>query len=90
MFRYCMMEGINNATSCQIVIHFYQNKAHEAKDASSCLIKWLQDGIIRDMLCLTSIFDLLIRSKFHSISLNCELQTDQLKDRPSCRVATVH
>ena len=30
-FQYCKMEGINNATHCQIVINFYQNNQAKGK-----------------------------------------------------------
>ena len=30
-FQYCKMEGINNATRCQIVINFYQNNQAKGK-----------------------------------------------------------
>ena len=36
------------------------NKANKPKEASSCLMEWLNDGIIHDMLCLaTYSFDLI-------------------------------
>ena len=55
------------------------NKADEANDASSCLIEWLHDGMILDMLWLAS-FSFAMERRLISIEFHAN-RTDRPDDK---------
>ena len=61
------------------VLYFYEQSffeiktAYKANDASSCLMEWLHDGMIHDMLCLaSSSFDLLKKFRVQRLKLSLD------------------